>query len=798
MQRDRFFRSLIVTTVVAVAVTSASATAPWPGLRGPNADGSAAEGARLPEDATGLEIGWQRALGSGYSVPVVGDGLVYAMFAEGDGDWIAAFDLASGEERWRHRIADMYAGHDGSHDGPISTPALAGGRVFGLGPRGQLFALDAATGDTVWSKNIEEAHEAKKPFYGFSTSPAVVDDTLVVEIGAGEGKAVAGFDVADGTLRWSLGDDEIHYHSPVVTTLGGRRLVLAAGSSHLHGIDPASGEALFSWAHEGDPRAMGGATIVPVPAGDDRVFLMSKIDASTMLRIRPDADGTWAVEELWSNNAIKQSYVVPAYHDGHLYGMNNRIFTCVDAATGEIRWRSREPGDGFPTVVGDHLVIMTKPGSLHVVAADPEEYREVARLDLFAEAGEQSWSEVAFAGGSLYARSMGSLARIDVASGAAGDEGPDWIANTAFGAFLADVEAADDKAATVDAFLAAQESFPIVEPSGAVHFVYRGEAQDVGIVGDMIGYRREDPMTRVPGTDLFYWSTLLEPDAAVSYGFIPDYGEVVADPRNDEAASGLFGDVSWLAMPAWDAGDFLGEATAERRGTLETVTWDSAILEGQTRTAKVYLPAGLDRGSDRRYPVVYVHDGKAALEEGSLTNALDNLIGARVEPLIAVFVLGDEENARRELSSPQYGEMIVQELMPKIDAEFPVRTDVHGRASVGAGSAANAAMALAFTHPDLFGRTGGMSPILMTGDEADPFLQPAVGRPMVVYLDWGTYHLRSPHEAWDMGRGARELHAKLREYGWRPTGGEGPFGVGWRAWSSKVDDLLVALFPNQD
>ena len=48
---------------------------------------------------------------------------------------------------------------------------------------------------------------------------------------------------------------------------------------------------------------MRGATIVPVPAGDDRVLIMNKIDSSSMLRIAKDGDA-WSVEELWTNNAI--------------------------------------------------------------------------------------------------------------------------------------------------------------------------------------------------------------------------------------------------------------------------------------------------------------------------------------------------------------------------------------------------------------------------------------------------------------------------------------------------------------
>ena len=40
-----------------------------------------------------------------------------------------AFAADGGEEIWRYRIGDTYAGHDGSHDGPISTPLMTGGRV---------------------------------------------------------------------------------------------------------------------------------------------------------------------------------------------------------------------------------------------------------------------------------------------------------------------------------------------------------------------------------------------------------------------------------------------------------------------------------------------------------------------------------------------------------------------------------------------------------------------------------------------------------------------------------------------
>lgn len=796
MRSKVFWGRLVGSAGLAFVLFSAplAAESVWPGFRGPSHDGSV-DAELFGSDAAALAVGWKVALGSGYSALAVDGDRVYAMFAEGDGDFLGAFDTESGQELWRYRVADTYAGHDGSHDGPISTPAFADGLVFGLGPYGHFFAVHAADGKEAWATHLTEEHEGKKPHYGFTSSPVVVDGIVAVQIGAGEGKSVAGFKAATGEPVWTLGDDAINYHSPAVVEIAGQQQILSAGSKTIIGIEPATGKALWSYEHAGDQSAMGGETIVPVPAGDDRVLLMNKIDSSVMLHVKKAGDG-FEVSELWSSNALKSSYVQPVIHNGYIYGMSGRIFTCIDATTGERKWRSREPGDGFPTLIGDHIMMMTKPGSLHVIEASPEGYNEVAAIELF---DEHSWSEVAFAGGHLFARSMGHLARVDAAQ-AAGESGgvATWVADTSFGAFLAELEGAADKNAAIDSFMAKQASFPIIEPfSGAVHFVYRGEATDVGIVGDMIGFRREDPMHRVPGTDFFHYSTLLEPNAAVSYGFLPDYGDPVADPMNDQTSGGLFGEVSWFAMPAWDGGDFHGEVEASKKGRLEDLEWESQIQEGTKRTAQVYLPAGYDGSGDFRYPVVYFHGGNEALEQGQLTAALDNLIGRSVEPLIAVFVVPTEAESGRRGPGPEYGEVVAKELVPKIDADYRTRADRMSRASVGIGGSAAPALFVGFGAKELFGKIAAQAATLMDAGRVAEMLVPAEQNAMVIYHGWGTYHLRSPHEAWDMAESNRELWSMLREQGYRPTGGEAPEGFGWAFWKARADEMLIALFPHR-
>ena len=487
--------------------------------------------------------------------------------------------------------------------------------------------------------------------------------------------------------------------------------------------------------------------------------------------------------------------MIPVYHDGYLYGMNSKIFTCVDAATGETVWRSREAGDGFPTLVGDHLIIMNKQGTLRVAKVSPEGYEELASLKVFED---QSWSAPAYANGKIYLRSMGQLARIDIGDSGADTGGTttvDWVAATAFGQFLTSLEDAGDKNAAIDSYLAAQDSFPIIENSGAVHFVYRGEGQDVGIVGDMIGFRREDPMTRVAGTDLFHYSTRLEPNAAVSYGFIIDYEEPIADPRNDARTEGLFGEVSWFAMPSWKAPDFVAEAEPARQGTVGTYEWESQIKEGQSRKASIYLPAGYESAGEQRYPSLYFFDGGDALENGAVKNILDNLSGRQAQPVIAVFVHTDPEAHGGELWEPsEYIEMIATELVPAIDAKYRTLDKPAARAAVGSNNGGDAAFLGGFVHPELFGRVGSLWPVIF-GPELAKIMPRADKQPLVVYHAWGTYHIRSPHEAWDQVVENRAFFQKLRQSGYRPAGGEVPEGVAWPFFDRYTGDMLVALFP---
>lgn len=194
------------------------------------------------------------------------------MYSDSTFDYVIALDAATGDERWRFEIDSTYVGHDGSHNGPISTPLIDGSRVYGLGPKGHLIALELQTGELVWSKHLVDDYEASAPFYGFSTAPLIENEVLIVETG-GDGTAISGFDKNMGELLWATGSDTIQYQSPIVMEIDGRRQLLGVGNRHIYGIDPQTGDELWSYSHGGEPRSRGGRSINPVVAGRNRVFV---------------------------------------------------------------------------------------------------------------------------------------------------------------------------------------------------------------------------------------------------------------------------------------------------------------------------------------------------------------------------------------------------------------------------------------------------------------------------------------------------------------------------------------------
>lgn len=789
-------RFSILILILSVCFCSALFASDWQTFRGPNQNGTISDGKFVPPADGSLAVAWRSVIGSGYSGIAVSNGRVVTLFSDQDNDVAAAFDATSGKELWRYKIGPKYKGHDGSQDGPIASPVIHESKVYGIDPYGHLFALNLETGKEIWSTQIAEKHGAQIPNYGYSNSPVVAGGVLILELGGASGKAIAGFDLKTGQAKWTAGDDKINYQSPVLMKTGGKELVAAIGDTKLFLIDPASGKILVEYPHGGDAAEI----VVPVPVENDRLLLRVGQDKSDLVKIVPAADGKLSVEKVWTEGVFKNSYAIPVYYNGYLYGYNSRVLTCVDASNGQLKWRSRTPDDGWLLIVDGNLVVQTKSGSVYVGAASPDGWKEISKIDLFKNL---SWSHPVYAAGGVYTRSFGELARIEwrTEKVAATTTPASINTSSAFGKFLSDVQTASDKNAVVDKFFASEKQFPVVEGPDQVHFVYRGEATDMAIGGDMIGSLREVPMQRVQGTDVFYYSAQLEPDAQVLYRFFRNYDEQIADPKHDEKTIDRRGSpLSIFSMPGFKAPDFLGEAPADKKGKTEARELTIPSKQGASAKFTVYLPAKYESSTDR-YPVVYLYDGTMALKQGSLVNALDNLLGTKVKPLIAVMIdeikTGPEPIANEGDDIKARGDILAKEIVPYVDKNFRTLSDSQNRAVMGPGGEGPTAVYTAFRYPELFG--GLAIQTMFTQERAEAAFKDLIKNanevPMRVYLDWGIYDSRSPLEGWDTRRESRRWYGIFEDHGYKPAGGEVHQGAGWPNWRNRADRWLSALFP---
>ncbi|MFV1994756.1 MAG: PQQ-binding-like beta-propeller repeat protein, partial [Verrucomicrobiales bacterium] len=383
MKRSQRHALLLGAVFLSLApLSEGSETGSWNALRGPAGDGRAEGSLLVKTTDVRLEIVWKQPIGSASSSVSVEGGRAVTMFDQGDTGYLACFDVDSGEILWKIPTGPATAGANGAFDGAISTPCIHGGRVFSLTPQGVLSAVSIETGERAWQVDLVKDLGATPSLYGFGASPMVYGDELLLMVGPPVG-TIAAFSLETGELLWGVGEDVANYQHPIVVDHSGVPTLVVAGETEVTGVDLSSGESAWSFAHEGRG-ARGAWSTVPVALPGDRVFLAYDDLFSKVVSLAGSASGG-AGEVVWEGRSIRNSYNVPVLVGANLYAYSSRAFGCVDSETGELLWRSANPGDGFLSAVDGHLVMLTKRGTLHLAEASSDDYRGLASVELFAD-----------------------------------------------------------------------------------------------------------------------------------------------------------------------------------------------------------------------------------------------------------------------------------------------------------------------------------------------------------------------------------------------------------------------------
>ncbi|HET7433946.1 MAG TPA: alpha/beta hydrolase-fold protein [Thermoanaerobaculia bacterium] len=255
---------------------------------------------------------------------------------------------------------------------------------------------------------------------------------------------------------------------------------------------------------------------------------------------------------------------------------------------------------------------------------------------------------------------------------------------------------------------------------------------------------------------------------------------------------------------------------APRPGRIEKIDAFTSTVRGNTRELTIYLPPGYDDRSDRRYPVLYMHDGQNLFEAHRsfvpgqywrVQEAADAAIAERAASPMIIVGIDHAGPARIDEYTPtrdakhnggglahEHAKMLIEEIKPMIDERYRTLGDREHTAVAGSSLGGLDTMWLALKHPEVFGGAAVMSPsVWWDGQVILREVEAFSGEKPRVWLDIGG---REGNEAM---QGARALRKSLAAKGWdeerlsyyedrRADHSE-------RAWASRIRLPLEFLFP---
>ena len=369
------------------------AGANWPGFRGPNRDGIIRD-VKIETDwsvSPPVEM-WRRPIGPGWSsFAVLGD-LLYTQEQRGDDEAVACYSLTTGEPVWRHKDATRFW-ESNAGAGPRGTPTLHKGRVYTFGATGLLNALDAGDGAVVWSRNAASDTGAELPTWGFSSSPLVVNDLVIV---AASGALVA-YDLATGLPRWFGPVGGTGYSSPHLVTIDGVTQVLHLRGDGVTGVVPTDGKVLWEHKWPGYPIVQPALTM-----DGDLLININESDGTRRIAVAHSSEG-WTVKERWTSIRLKPYFNDFVVHNGHAFGFDGRILACMDVADGKRKWKGGRYGNGQLILLADQdlLLVLSELGELALVEATTDKFTERAR---FPAIEGKTWNHPVLVGDVLLVR----------------------------------------------------------------------------------------------------------------------------------------------------------------------------------------------------------------------------------------------------------------------------------------------------------------------------------------------------------------------------------------------------------
>ncbi len=359
-------------------------------------------------------------------------------------------------------------------------------------------------------------------------------------------------------------------------------------------------------------------------------------------------------------------------------------------------------------------------------------------------------------------------------------------------------ESVDQK--SIEEFLGSHQ-FPIIEGSNAT-FVFYGQADEVRFRHWIFSLESSRPFERLEGTDFWYLTEQLPPGSRVEYKLEVRQGDqrsLIRDPFNPNLAMDPFGANSVCQAEGYETPDWTQPNPDARSGRLVDLEIESAVFNDR-REVMLYLPARMR--PTRRYPLIVAHDGVDYLRFASLQVVLDNLIHRLEIPQVIVALTQSRNRMGEYAADPRHSRFLAEELVPAVEARYPLIEDPAARCLMGASFGAVASLSTAWRYPGQFGRLLLQSGSFAFTDIGESFRGPAFA-PIVDFMNEFREAPGRPAEQIFQSCGVyesliyenRSLVPLLQKTGMNVRFVESRDGHNWENWRDRLREGLSWLFP---
>jgi enterochelin esterase-like enzyme len=330
------------------------------------------------------------------------------------------------------------------------------------------------------------------------------------------------------------------------------------------------------------------------------------------------------------------------------------------------------------------------------------------------------------------------------------------------------------------------QEYPQVNSQGYARFRIKAPHADSIKVSLGLGGRGGTKL--VKGADGVFTGTTEGPmDEGFHYYHLTVDGGVFNDP----GALNFYGSTRWesgIEIPAHDAGFYALKEVAH--GHVQQILFPSKSTQ-TLRRAFVYTPPDYEKDKSKKYPVLYLQHGwgedeTAWSNQGHANLIMDNLISeGKSKPFIIVMTYGMTNEVKygglRDFKVDAFQTVLIDELIPYVDANFRTMADRGHRAMGGLSMGGMETHAITLAKPDVFAYYA-----LLSGGLYMPEEVAGKTKPKLIFLSCGSR---------ERPEGVKNAAAALKTAGYNAvTYVSENTGHEFQTWRRSLHELAPLLF----